>query len=215
MVIGRATRTVQPQREPVLQNLTGYIHFLNEHRVILILMCLASITEVLGFTHMTLLPVFAKEVLNVGPAGLGYLTAVRQAGGHRLTETGLSLGTPHYMSPEQAMGDRELDARSDVYSLGAMLYEMLVGEPPFTGPTAQAIVAKVLTEKPPLVTAARDTVPPHVASAVSGALAKLPADRFASAAAFANALTDPGLATSLPGVAGALAPKRAAPRRFA
>ena len=81
LVIGRATRTVQPQREPVLQNLTGYVRFLNENRVILVLMCLASITEVLGFTHMTLLPVFAKEVLNVGPAGLGYLTAVRQAGG--------------------------------------------------------------------------------------------------------------------------------------
>jgi serine/threonine-protein kinase len=148
-------------------------------------------------------------------ADFGIALAVSQAGGHRLTETGLSIGTPHYMSPEQAMGDRELDARSDVYSLGAMLYEMLVGEPPFTGPTAQAIVAKVLTEKPPLVTAARDTVPPHMASAVSGALAKLPADRFPSAAAFANALTGPGLAPSLPGVAGVLAPERASPERFA
>ena len=81
LVIGRSAITVQPQREPVLQNLTGYIRFLKENRVIMVLMGLASITEVLGFTHMTLLPVFAKEVLNVGPVGLGYLTAVRQAGG--------------------------------------------------------------------------------------------------------------------------------------
>ena len=81
LVIGRSAITVQPQREPVLQNLTGYIRFLRENRVIMVLMGLASITEVLGFTHMTLLPVFAKEVLDVGPVGLGYLTAVRQAGG--------------------------------------------------------------------------------------------------------------------------------------
>ena len=81
LVIGRSTRTAQPPREPVLQNLAGYIRFIRESRVILVLMCLTSITEVLGFTHMTLLPVLAKEVLHVGPAGLGYLTAVRQAGG--------------------------------------------------------------------------------------------------------------------------------------
>ncbi|MEE8466142.1 MAG: MFS transporter [Dehalococcoidia bacterium] len=81
MAIGRSTRTVAPQREPVLQNLAGYFRFLSQNRVLLILMCLASITEVFGFTHSTLLPVFAKDVLHVGPAGLGYLTAVRQAGG--------------------------------------------------------------------------------------------------------------------------------------
>lgn len=81
LVIGRSPRTAQPLREPVLQNLVGYLRFLRENRLIFILMCLTSITEVLGFTHMTLLPVFAKEVLHVGPAGLGYLTAVRQAGG--------------------------------------------------------------------------------------------------------------------------------------
>ena len=81
LVIGRSTRTAQPLREPVLQNLVGYLRFLRENRLIFILMCLTSITEVLGFTHATLLPVFAKEVLHVGPAGLGYLTAVRQAGG--------------------------------------------------------------------------------------------------------------------------------------
>jgi serine/threonine-protein kinase len=136
-------------------------------------------------------------------ADFGIALAVSHAGGTRLTETGLSVGTPHYMSPEQAMGDRELDARSDVYSLGAMLYEMLVGEPPYTGPTAQAIVAKVITEKPALVTAARPTTPPHVAASIDKSLQKLPADRFSSAAQFAEALVSPGAAplmTVTPGV---------------
>ncbi len=125
-------------------------------------------------------------------ADFGIALAVSQAGGTRLTETGLSIGTPQYMSPEQAMGDRELDARSDVYSLGAMLYEMLTGDPPYMGSTAQAIVAKVITEHAPPVTATRDTVPPHVAASVDKALAKLPADRFTSAAHFAEALVTPG-----------------------
>jgi serine/threonine-protein kinase len=123
----------------------------------------------------------------------GIALAVSQAGGTRLTETGLSIGTPHYMSPEQAMGDRELDARSDVYSLGAMLYEMLSGDPPYTGSTAQAIVAKVITEKAPPVTVHRDTVPPHIAGAIEKSLAKLPADRFHTAAEFADALTGKGV----------------------
>ena len=87
LVIGRSTRRAPPQRESVLQNLAGYVQFLRQNRVLLVLMCLASLTEVLGFTHLTLLPVFAKDVLHVGPAGLGYLTAVRQAGGL----TGLAL----------------------------------------------------------------------------------------------------------------------------
>ena len=91
----------------------------------------------------------------------------------------MSLGTPHYMSPEQAMGEREITARSDVYALGAMTYEMLLGEPPFTGPTAQAIVAKVMTEEPRPLTAQRKTVPEQVEDAVLTALAKLPADRWA------------------------------------
>jgi serine/threonine-protein kinase len=125
-------------------------------------------------------------------ADFGIALAVSQAGGSRLTETGLSIGTPQYMSPEQAMGDRELDARSDIYSLGAMCYEMLTGDPPYTGSTAQAIVAKVITEKAAPITTARDTVPPHVAAAVHKALAKLPADRFHTAAEFAEALARPG-----------------------
>ncbi|MGH7592242.1 MAG: protein kinase domain-containing protein, partial [Gemmatimonadales bacterium] len=108
--------------------------------------------------------------------------------GTRMTETGMSLGTPQYMSPEQAMGERELDARSDQYALGCVTYEMLTGEPPFTGPTAQAIVAKVMTAEPAAVTSLRRTVPVHVANAIHTALQKLPADRFATIAAFADAL---------------------------
>jgi len=128
-------------------------------------------------------------------ADFGIALAVSHAGGNRLTETGLSLGTPHYMSPEQAMGDRELDARSDVYSLGAVLYEMLTGEPPYTGATAQAIVARVITEEPRPIALQRRTVPPHVADAVHKALHKLPAGRFSSAASFAEALITPGHVT--------------------
>ena len=106
-----------------------------------------------------------------------------------MTETGMSLGTPHYMSPEQAMGEREITARSDVYALGCVLYEMLMGEPPFTGPTAQAIIAKVMTEKPHALTLHRKTVPPQVEAAILRRCEKLPADRFATAAEFAEALT--------------------------
>ena len=87
-------------------------------------------------------------------ADFGIALAASKAGGTRITETGMSVGTPHYMSPEQAMGEREITARSDIYALGAITYEMLIGEPPFSGPTAQAIVAKVLTEEPrPLISA--------------------------------------------------------------
>ena len=93
-------------------------------------------------------------------ADFGIALAASKAGGSRMTETGMSLGTPHYMSPEQAMGEREITPRSDVYALGCVTYEMLVGEPPFTGPTAQAIVAKVMTAEPASLTAQRKSVPP-------------------------------------------------------
>jgi serine/threonine-protein kinase len=122
-------------------------------------------------------------------ADFGIALAASKAGGTRMTETGMSLGTPHYMSPEQALGEREITAGSDVYALGVMTYEMLLGEPPFTGPTAQAIIAKVMTEKPAGLIARRDRVPESVEDAVLTALEKLPADRFASAAEFAAALT--------------------------
>jgi len=125
-------------------------------------------------------------------ADFGIALAVQQAGGTRMTQTGLSLGTPQYMSPEQAMGERAIDARTDIYALGAVTYEMLAGEPPFTGPTVQAIVAKVLSERPVPLHTIRDTVPPAVEQAVFTALAKLPADRFATAAAFAAALQSGG-----------------------
>ncbi len=127
-------------------------------------------------------------------ADFGIALAVSSAGGTRMTETGMSLGTPHYMSPEQAMGEREITARSDVYALGAMTYEMLVGDPPFTGSTAQAIVAKVVTESPRPMLPQRHTIPAHVETAVLTALEKLPADRFASAAEFSDALNRPELA---------------------
>jgi hypothetical protein len=123
-------------------------------------------------------------------ADFGIALAASKAGGTRMTETGMSLGTPHYMSPEQAMGEREISARSDVYALGCVLYEMLTGDPPFTGSTAQAIVARVVTESPRSLTSQRHTIPPQVEAAVLTSLEKLPADRFATAAEFAAALGD-------------------------
>ena len=121
-------------------------------------------------------------------ADFGVALAARGAAGDRLTGTGLSLGTPSYMSPEQAAGDRDLDARSDIYALGAMTYEMLAGEPPVTGGSVQAMIAKLLTEKPTPLRVLRNTVSPAVDAAVMRALAKAPADRFATAREFADAL---------------------------
>jgi serine/threonine-protein kinase len=121
-------------------------------------------------------------------ADFGIALAADAAADARLTETGVSLGTPYYMSPEQAAGDRSLSARSDIYALGAVVYEMLVGEPPFTGPTQQVVLARVMTQKPTPIRVLRDTVPPAVESAILRALEKVPADRFSSAAEFARAL---------------------------
>jgi len=142
-------------------------------------------------------------------ADFGIALAVsRSDGGTRMTETGMSLGTPHYMAPEQAMGEREITPKADVYALGCVLYEMLAGEPPFAGPTAQAIIARVMTEEPRSLTVQRHTIPPHVEAAVITALAKLPADRFATAAAFSEALgkTDFTLAATRAAPATAKAP---------
>ena len=142
-----------------------------------------------GIVHRDIKP--ENILIHEGEAVLsdfGIATAVKEAGGNRLTESGVSLGTPQYMSPEQATGDRALDARSDVYSIAAVLYEMLAGEPPHTGPSVQAVIAKLLTERPTRLRVIRDSVPESVDSAVAKALAKLPADRYATAGDFARAL---------------------------
>jgi eukaryotic-like serine/threonine-protein kinase len=119
----------------------------------------------------------------------GIALAVSNAGGARITQTGLSLGTPQYMSPEQATGDRQVDGRSDIYSLAAVLYEMLTGEPPHTGSTVQAIIARVITDRPRSIRSSRDTAPEYLDAAVQKGLAKLPADRFPTASEFATAIS--------------------------
>jgi eukaryotic-like serine/threonine-protein kinase len=124
-------------------------------------------------------------------ADFGIALALSAAAGGRMTETGLSLGTPHYMSPEQATAEKEISARSDVYSLASVLYEMLSGNPPHVGASAQQIIMKIVTEEAIPVTKLRKNVPHNVAAAVACALEKLPADRFESAKAFAVALANP------------------------
>ena len=122
----------------------------------------------------------------------GIALAVGTAGQGRLTETGLSVGTPHYMSPEQATGDMSVGPATDIYALGAVLYEMLVGEPPYTGGTAQAILGKIIAGKLASATGERASVPSNVDAAIRKSLEKVPADRFTGAQEFARALADPG-----------------------
>jgi serine/threonine-protein kinase len=129
----------------------------------------------------------------------GIALAVSAAAGGRMTETGLSLGTPHYMSPEQATADKDITARSDLYSLASVLYEMLAGDPPHTASAAQTVIMKIVTEEAAPVTTRRKSVPPNVAAALARALEKLPADRFDSAKAFATALADRGFRTESSG----------------
>ncbi len=153
----------------------------------------------LGVIHRDLKP--ENILLQAGQpivADFGIALAVSNAGGARVTQTGLSLGTPQYMSPEQATGERQLDARSDQYSLGAVAYEMLTGEPPHTGGTAQVILARLMTETPRSVTVTRSSVAPHVSAAIGKALSKAPADRFTTTGAFAEALTQQAAATRTP-----------------
>ncbi len=141
-------------------------------------------------------------------ADFGIALAVTAAGGGRMTETGLSLGTPHYMSPEQATAEKDVTSRSDLYSLAAVLYEMLTGTPPHTAGSVQATIMKIVTERPESVTKVRQSVPPNVDAALTKGLEKLPADRFQTAAQFAAALKDPGFgidvvaATGAPGAKG-------------
>ena len=123
-------------------------------------------------------------------ADFGIALAVGAAGSNRLTETGLSLGTPYYMSPEQATGDQAVGASTDTYALGSVLYEMLVGEPPYGGSTAQAVLGKIISGKPVSAMEERPTVSANVDAAIRKALEKLPADRFTSAQEFVRALGD-------------------------
>ncbi len=121
-------------------------------------------------------------------ADFGVARAVRQASEEGLTETGLAVGTPAYMSPEQATGSEEIDGRSDIYTLGCVVYEMLSGEPPFTGPSGQAILARQVNERPPSLRVLRPTISVELESTVEKALAKIPADRYRSAVEFANVI---------------------------
>ncbi len=129
-------------------------------------------------------------------ADFGIARALDAAGGERLTETGLALGTPAYMSPEQGAGSTRLDGRTDIYALGCVLYEMLAGQPPFTGPTAQAILARHAVDPVPSLRTVRSTVGQGLSRVVNRALAKVPADRYPTARAFAEALADPATTAS-------------------
>ena len=152
-----------------------------------------SFAHAKGVVHRDIKP--ANILLRRGEplvADFGISLALSEAGDGRITETGLSLGTPHYMSPEQASGEQMLDVRSDVYALGCVLYEMLAGEPPHPGPTAQSVLAKILTDRPRRIMELRSAVPPNIDAALAKALEKLPADRFDSVDAFLAALDDPG-----------------------
>jgi tetratricopeptide (TPR) repeat protein len=148
-------------------------------------------------------------------ADFGIARAIDAAGGDRLTATGLALGTPAYMSPEQALGDTELDGRSDLYSLGCVLYEMLCGVPPFTGPTVESVVRQHLTAEPTPVTTHRPAVPSSVAAALARALAKTPADRFSPVAQFAEALRAPAATTGVAQAPAVPARRRWHPRTLA
>jgi serine/threonine-protein kinase len=160
-----------------------------------------------GIIHRDIKP--ANILLSRGEpliADFGIALAVGAAGGNRLTETGLSVGTPFYMSPEQATGDQAVGGSTDTYALGSVLYEMLVGDPPYPGSTAQAVLGKIIAGKPVSATEQRPSIPANVDAAVRKALEKLPADRFTSAQEFGRALTDPGFRygeLAVAGIAGA------------
>jgi eukaryotic-like serine/threonine-protein kinase len=157
-----------------------------------------------GVIHRDLKP--ANILLSRGRAliaDFGVALAAHTAQGGRMTGSGLTIGTPHYMSPEQATGSRRIDKRSDIFALGSVLYEMLMGEPPFPGADPQAVFGKIMASRPASVSELRPTVPAHVEATVRKALERLPADRFADAHALSKALTDGafthGTTSGLPG----------------
>ena len=142
-----------------------------------------------GIIHRDIKP--ANILLSEGHAlvaDFGIARAVGDSGGEQLTATGIAVGTPQYMAPEQATGDKEVDGRADVYATGAVLYEMLAGEPPFTGPSARVILTRSLTELPRSLTGARQGLPPPSMRVVQKALAKNPVDRYATGCALVTAL---------------------------
>ena len=160
-----------------------------------------SVASALGYAHargVVHRDIKPENILLSGDQALvsdfGIARAVSMAGGDRLTETGMAIGTPQYMSPEQAAGDQSVGPRSDVYALGCVLYEMLAGEPPFTGPTAAALLARRMRDPSPRVRAVRETVPEEVERAILRALAPVAADRFATGAEFGAAISEPAFA---------------------
>ena len=169
----------------------------------------------LGFVHRDVKP--SNVMITRGHAQLadfGIARAVEQSDGRKLTESGFALGTAEYMSPEQASGERNIDGRSDIYSVGCVLYEMLAGSPPFTGATSRAIMARHFVDPVPALRTVRDTVPEPLEAIVFTALAKTPADRFADANAFLDALRDPAVRSTVtnPAHRTTSSPKRGASR---
>ncbi|HUR94625.1 MAG TPA: serine/threonine-protein kinase, partial [Gemmatimonadales bacterium] len=144
-----------------------------------------------GIIHRDIKP---ENILLLGGhalvADFGIARAVSQAGGEKLTQTGMAIGTPHYMSPEQSLGSEHVDARSDVYSLGCVLYELLIGQPPFTGPNAMAIMARHSMEVVPSLQVVRPSVPDDVEDAIMRSLEKTPADRFQTMKEFCDCLAE-------------------------